>query len=387
MGRVAPTEPTHPAPSAAPSASPDQGAAAGSTKPVNRRGYLLIAGALVVVAIAAVIFAAHTKPSSLQPAVDTNHLPVRAVAPAVNPVGWTNSPPLTAADLKGKVVLYDFWTYSCINCLRTIPFVRAWYARYRADGLVIVGIHSPEFDFEKNHTNVVRAVKNLGVTWPIAFDDNMVVWNAFQNNSWPADYIADRSGHIRYGHIGEGDYGQTEDVIRTLLGVAATAPRAATPGSTATAAQPTSGDMTSETYLGVLRGATAKQGPATYPEPATVPVDTARLAGPWNGTADYIEAGSATSAIVLHYQARQVNLVMAPPASGPVTVVVELDGMPVPPAYRTARTVVDARGQTTVTVSDADLYSLIQGPRVEGHTVRVTAGALGLLAYDFTFGG
>ena len=379
---MTPTDPPRPAP-----ASPGQEGRAGSPKPGNRRGYLLIAAALVVVAIAAVIFAAHTKPSSLQPAVDTNHLPVGAIAPAVNPVGWTNSPPLTPADLRGKVVLYDFWTYSCINCVRTIPYVRAWYARYQADGLVVVGIHSPEFDFEKNHTNVVRAVKNLGVTWPIAFDDNMAVWNAFQNNSWPADYIADRSGHLRYAHIGEGDYGQTEDVIRTLIGVASTAPRAAAPGSTATAAQPTSGDMTPETYLGVLRGAAAKQGPATYPEPATVPTDTARLAGAWNGTADYIEAGSATSAIVLHYQARQVNLVMAPPAAGPVTVVIELDGMPVPPAYRTAQTVVDARGQTTVTVTNADLSSLVDGTRVEGHTVRVIAGAPGLLAYDFTFGG
>jgi thiol-disulfide isomerase/thioredoxin len=378
---VAPTEPTDPAPSR------HEEVATSVSKPVNRRGYLLIAGALVVVAIAAVVFAAHTNPSSLQPAVDTSHLPVGPAAPAVDPVGWTNSAPLTPADLKGKVVLYDFWTYSCINCVRTLPYVRAWYARYQADGLVVVGIHSPEFDFEKNHANVTRAVGNLGVTWPVAFDDNMAVWNAFQNNSWPADYIADRSGHVRYKHIGEGDYGQTEDVIRTLLGVATTAPRAAAPGSAATAAQPTTGDMTPETYLGVLRGASAKQGPATYPEPATVPVDAARLAGPWTGTADYIEAGAANSAIVLHYQARQVNLVMAPAASGPVTVVVQLDGMPVPPAYRTVQTVVDAGGRTTVTVANADLYALVQGPGVEGHTLRVTAGAPGLLAYDFTFGG
>jgi thiol-disulfide isomerase/thioredoxin len=339
-----------------------------------------------VVAVAAVVFAANTSPSRIQPKVDAQNLPVGPIAPTVNAVGWTNSAPLTPAGLLGKVVLYDFWTYSCVNCVRTFPFVHSWYDRYRSDVLVVIGIHSPEFDFEKNHANVNRAVKELDVTWPVAFDDKMVVWDSFQNNSWPADYIADRTGHLRYAHVGEGDYTQTEDVIRTLLGVPPSSSRAVAPGSSGAGSPPTNADLTPETYLGVLRGNAAKQGPATYPDPATVPVDTARLAGQWTGTADSVQADAAGSAIVLHFQAREVNLVLAPPPSGAVDVVVELDGMPLPPAYRTSQTVVDAAGRTTVSVTNADMYRLVLGPAVEGHVLRVVATAPGLSAYDFTFG-
>ena len=359
--------------------------------PVNRRAYLLVAGSLVVVAVAAVLFAAHTNPLSIQPEVDVAHLPVGPLAPAVNGDGWTNSGPLAPADLKDKVVLYDFWTYSCINCVRTIPYLRSWYDRYRSDGLVIIGIHSPEFDFEMNHANVLRAITNLGVTWPVAFDDKMAVWDAFNNDNWPTDYVADRNGHLRYEHIGEGDYSQTEDVLRSLLGVAASSPRAAAPAATpanTTAPAPTagSGDVTPETYLGVLHGDTAALGPGNYPDPGVaVPVDTAKLSGSWTGTAEYLEADSSGSAIVLHYQASEVNLVMAPPVSGPVTVVIELDGKPLPAAYRTSQIIVDASGQTSLVVDHPDMYTLVLGSAIEGHVVRVTSEAAGLMAYDFTF--
>ena len=352
----------------------------------SRRVYLVVAAGLVVVAIGAVLFAAHTPPSAIQPKVDPNHLAVGPVAPAVNAVGWLNSPPLPPPSLAGKVVVYDFWTYSCINCIRTIPYVRSWYDRYKDQGLVIIGIHSPEFDFEQNHANVTRAVQDLGVTWPVALDDKMVVWDAFQNNSWPADYIADTRGHIRYAHVGEGDYGQTEDVIRSLLGVPSTAPRAGAPSTPTTKPPATQPDITPETYLGVLRGNSAQQGPATYPEPADLAVDTTKLSGPWTGTSEYIQADSAASAIVIHYQAREVNLVLAPPATGPVQISLELDGKPLPMAYRTAQTVVDASGRTTVTVANADMYRLVFGPAVESHVLRITAGSPGLLAYSFTFG-
>ena len=147
-------------------------------------------------------------------------------------------------------MLYDFWTYSCINCQRTFPYIRSWFDRYTANGLVIVGIHSPEFDFEKVHKNVEAAVKRDDVTWPVALDDDMTIWNKFHNNSWPADYIADQSGHIRYTHIGEGDYTDTENVIRKLLGVAANAPRA--PGPSAKARRDSRpSNSNPETYLGL----------------------------------------------------------------------------------------------------------------------------------------
>ena len=130
--------------------------------------------------------------------------------------GWINSPPLTRADLAGKVVLYDFWTYSCINCQRTLPHLKALYDRYKGDGLVIIGVHSPEFDFEKDHDNVARAVEHYGVTWPVALDDDMAIWNAFGNQYWPAEYLTDRQGRLRQVRFGEGDYDSKEDDVRTL---------------------------------------------------------------------------------------------------------------------------------------------------------------------------
>ena len=205
--------------------------------------------ALVVVAMLAVLVGTHTDPNKVAGPVDISNLKDYGPAPALDANGWINSPPLTPADLKGKVVLYDIWTYSCINCQRTFPYVRSWFDRYTANGLVIVGIHSPEFDFEKVHKNVEAAVKRDDVTWPVALDDDMTIWNAFKNNVWPADYVADRNGNIRYKSVGEGDYTNTENVIRKLLGVAASTPRAQV---AVTKADSTSKQNSNpETYLGL----------------------------------------------------------------------------------------------------------------------------------------
>ena len=146
-------------------------------------------------------------------------------------------------------MLYDIWTYSCINCQRTFPYIRSWFDRYTANGLVVVGVHSPEFDFEKVHKNVEAAVKHDDVTWPVALDDDMTIWNSFQNNVWPADYVADRNGHIRFKGLGEGGYANLENVIRKLLGVAPSAPRAQV---SVTKADATSRENSNpETYLGL----------------------------------------------------------------------------------------------------------------------------------------
>ena len=354
--------------------------------PVNRRRYLIVAALLVVVAVGAVVWAFNTNPASLQPTVNPNNLPVQGRAPAVTANGWINSTPLSPADLAGKVVVYDFWTYSCVNCVRTLPYVRSWYDRYKADGLVVIGVHSPEFDFEKNHANVTRAVADLGVDWPVALDDDMATWRAFHNNYWPADFIADGQGNIRHQHIGEGDYRQTEDVLRALLGIGPGAPRAAAPTAPAPGGPQPTADITPETYLGVEKGNAARQGPAVYPEPTAVGVDSARLAGAWTGTAEYAQADGAGSAIVLHYQAREVNVVLAPPTVGPVKLLVELDGKPLPDGYRTPQTMVDDQHRTFVTVANADLYRLVLAPGFEGHTLRLTAQSPGLLAFAFTFG-
>jgi thiol-disulfide isomerase/thioredoxin len=352
----------------------------------HQRRYLLMAAALVAVAVAGVLAAVHTNPTKLSAGgTNLSDLPVGPQAPAVNGKGWLNTAPLTKADLAGKVVVYDFWTYSCVNCVRTIPYVRSWYDRYRQDGLVVIGVHSPEFDFEKNHANVARAVRDLGVTWPVAFDDNMDTWNAFNNQYWPAKFITDRQGRIRYFHPGEGSYSETEDVIRSLLGLPASAPRAAAPrgGSTLQQDQP----VTPETYLGLERGtAGARLGPATYPDTGTPPPDTARLGGSWSAAGQYVAATRAGAAIVLHYRAREVNLVLSPASSGPVDVIVLLDGKPLPPAFRTTQTMVDGQGRTFVRVGAADLYRLALGPAVEDHVLRLEAEGPGVEAFAFTFG-
>jgi thiol-disulfide isomerase/thioredoxin len=365
--------------------------AAGSRRAPRRGGpriYLLAAAGLVVIAVAAVAFAVQTNPRRIAGTVNTASLPVGPAAPALRAKGWLNSAPLMAADLAGKVVLYDFWTYSCVNCVRTIPYVRSWYDRYAKDGLVVIGIHSPEFDFEKNHDNVQRAVSQLHVTWPVALDDDMTIWNEFSNQYWPAKYVADRQGHVRYFHPGEGEYDTAENVIRTLLGVPAGAPRATAPGTTASGPTDSSQTITPETYLGADRGtAGAVSGPDTYPDPGTPPGDTARLAGAWVGRAEEVEAAAPGAAIVLRYHAREVNLVMAAAGSAPggVDVSITLDGKPLPAADRTAQTMTDALG-TFVHVKAADLYRLVLGPSVEDHTLRLTARAPGLQAFAFTFG-
>jgi len=343
----------------------------------------------VLAAVIGVVVASQSNPRSVAGTVDVSHLPVGPTPPTlVDARGWLNTAPLAPADLRGKVVLYDFWTYSCVNCVRTIPHLRAWYDRYRADGLVVVGVHSPEFDFEKDHGNVTAAVQRLHVDYPVALDDNMDIWNAFGTQYWPEEWVADRQGHLRYQDVGEGAYTDTENVLRRLLGVPASAPRAGQPGGAGFGKPPTATqNVTAETYLGLDKGgAGAQPGLATYPNVGTLPNGAARLVGPWTASGQLVQAAGPGAAIVLGERARSVNLVMATATGGPVNVVVQLDGKPLPPAYRTSETQVDAQGRTFVTVSTSDLYRLVLSPAVEGHTVRLVAPAPGLQAFAFTFG-
>jgi thiol-disulfide isomerase/thioredoxin len=186
-----------------------------------RRKYLLALGALLVISVMAVLVASGADPAEVGQPVDVDDLPVLAddVPGPDQADGWIGSEPLTRASLAGSVVVYDFWTYSCVNCVRTLPHLAAWYDRYQADGLVIVGVHSPEFEFEKDRGNVERAVGDLEVDWPVALDPERRVWNAFSNRYWPAKYVVDRDGRLRYVHYGEGAYDETEREIQELLGV------------------------------------------------------------------------------------------------------------------------------------------------------------------------
>ena len=276
--------------------------------------------------------------------------------------GFLNGTP----KLKGKVVLYDFWTYSCVNCVRTLPYLEAWHARYASDGLVIVGVHSPEFDFEKIHDNVAAAVKKLHVTYPVVFDDDMAIWNAFHNQYWRAKYLADRDGDVRYVHYGEGAYDAAENAIRALLGVAKEAPRAADPKAKEprlTAAN------TPETYLGNERGGS----------------DSVVLTGRWDKQDQYIESTDAHEDLKLTYHAGEVNLVLDRSRNNATYAVVELDGKPIPESARGASIVLRDQ-QTMVDIDAADLYHLIaHGPKGE-HVLTLHPGGAGVQAFAFTFG-
>ena len=286
-------------------------------------------------------------------------------------VDWENSPPLTMDSLRGKVVLVDFWTYSCINCQRTFPFLRQWWDRYQADGLVIVGVHSPEFTFEKDVGNVRRAIKDYGIGWPVAVDSNMATWNAFSNQYWPAEYLIDAGGHVRHTNFGEGDYDATERDIQALLaasGRKVTAPLAAgDPGITADASS-----ETPETYVGSDRG----DGSVAFQ-------------GAWSQQPEYEQltaVGAPGSDIAsLPYKARRVYMVAAP-AAGPVTVHVTIDGRDVLPAQAGSSVHVDAAGRSTVVVDHDDLYSLVSLPGFSEHLLQLSPEQPGFRLYTFTFG-
>jgi thiol-disulfide isomerase/thioredoxin len=355
-----------------------------SARPRHRTLYIVIAVIVGAVALSAVLVAAGSNPSSISGRVDVTNLPDEGPAPALVAKGWINSPPLTQASLTGKVVLYDIWTYSCINCVRTFPYVRAWYERYKADGLVVIGVHSPEFDFEKVHSNVEGAVKRLDVTWPVALDDDMTIWNELANQYWPADYVADRAGHLRYHHFGEGDYVNTENVLRSLLNVPAASPRANQNVTPETASgQP----VNPETYLDVQHGMIGAQpGLKVYPVAGRLVPPAVALQGPWTGANEKVTSAAAGSQIAIGARAQSVNMVLASATGKPMDAIVTLDGAPVPVNRRGASVHVDANGRTVVSVTAPDMYRLVLAPGVENHQLLIVAEQPGLEAYSFTFG-
>ncbi|MGI8663451.1 MAG: redoxin family protein [Acidimicrobiales bacterium] len=367
---------------------------------MNRRPYLLGLAALIVIAGLAVYVATRTDPTSVggkRSVAVASDLPVLAdsVPSIEGGKGWLDSAPLQASDLRGKVVLYDFWTYSCVNCVRTLPHLKALYDRYHPLGFEIIGIHSPEFQFEKDHGNVQRAVGELDVTWPVLLDDDMTVWRSFGNRYWPAEYLADKAGQVRSAHFGEGDYSQKEDEVRALLGVAASEPRAdeRPVGATPTAQQ------TPEIHFGTdfgaeLFSATRPYAPglATFTAPSDQASNTFALDGPWTIDGQSATASSASSRLTLRYQAGEVNIVLglgaAPSGAGgdAVPVVVELDGEAVPSPSRPDGMSVDAEGRTVVAVGAHDLFRLVAGGPSGFHTLTLRPLASGVQAYAVTFG-
>ena len=309
-------------------------------------------------------------------------------------VGWLNSAALTAQGLRGKVVLIDFWTYSCINCLRTLPYLKAWYARYQDQGFVIVGVHSPEFAFEKVEDNVRRAVREFGIQYPVALDNDYAIWQAFNNQYWPAHYFIDAEGRIRGHHFGEGNYEESEQLIRTLL---AEAGRENLPGmaeKASTAGVQVAADKGSvrspETYLGYGRaenftspGGFAQEQAKSYAAPSALELNQWALGGNWTVEGERAMSNEAPGKIVFRFHARDVHLVLGPGDAGkPVRFRVSVDGKE-PAADR--GTDVDARGEGVV--REQRLYQLIrQSGEVEARTFTIEFLDAGVQAYAFTFG-
>jgi cytochrome c biogenesis protein CcdA/thiol-disulfide isomerase/thioredoxin len=323
-------------------------------------------------------------------------LPIEGVLPSLGgATAWLNSAPLTAEDLRGKVVLVDFWTYSCINCLRTLPYVKAWYEKYRDHGLVVVGVHTPEFAFEKDERNVEQAVAELHVDYPVALDNDYVIWRRFNNHYWPAHYFIDAAGKIRAHHFSEGAYDESENVIRQLLIEAGHTdlPPAGTQATTASgveAATDLASNRSPETYVGYRRaegfrspGGIVKDGSHAYSAPSFLDTNQWALSGTWAVDGEKAVSKSVPGSIQYRFSARDLHLVLGPDVTGkPVRFRVLLDGR-APGADHGVD--VDANGDGVVT--EQRLYQLIrESGDTRDHTFTIEFLDDGVQAYAFTFG-
>jgi thiol-disulfide isomerase/thioredoxin len=308
--------------------------------------------------------------------------------------GWLNSPPLTAAGLRGKVVLVDFWTYTCINWLRQLPYLRAWAGKYSGHGLVMIGVHTPEFSFERNADNVRRAVQEMRINYPVATDNDYAVWRAFGNHYWPALYFADAQGRIRHHHFGEGEYGQSEMVIQQLLAEAGSTDAGDGLVSVEARGVEAPADWDSlrspENYTGYERteNFASPGGPVPgkahiYTVPARLPLNQWALSGDWSMEGEATTLNTANGQIACRFHARDLNLVTGPAASGsPVRVRILIDGQPPGEAHGID---VDVEGNGTVT--QQRLYQLIRQPGlITDRTFEITFLDPGAQAYSFTFG-
>lgn len=321
-------------------------------------------------------------------------LPVEGRAPSLQgAVEWLNTAPLTAEQLRGKVVLVDFWTYSCINCIRTIPYVRAWAEKYADKGLVVIGVHSPEFAFEKNIDNVRKAVADFKIGYPVAIDNDYAIWRAFENNYWPAHYLIDASGQIRYTHFGEGNYGETEKAIQDLLHEASgqgSADSTALPDATGAEVSPDLQHLRSEeTYVGYKQA-------SNFTSPGGLKSDVSQdyvagdpgvnewgLSGRWTVGAEAASLDKADGGVTYKFNARDLHLVLGPGDDGkPVRFTVTVDGN-IPGVSHGTDT--DANGNGTVT--STKLYQLVrQAGDVEARTFEIRFLDPGVKVYAFTFG-
>lgn len=335
-----------------------------------------------------------TLPGEL-PEVTSSGLPIlsQGMPEFVGITQWLSSEPLHEAELRGKVVLIDFWTYSCINCIRTLPYITSWDEKYRDKGLVIVGVHTPEFDFEKKESNVRQALARHDIKYPVALDNDFATWNAYDNHYWPAKYLFDAKGRLRAFHFGEGEYAKTERDIQALLA------EAGMEAELAVTEMPAVVDFkqvgTPETYLGYGRmehlgspEPVRRDAAQDYSVAAAPKLNEFYFGGQWQVGEERAEALASGSRIVYRYRASNVNLVMGANGGGAASVraEVKLDGATVPMKFR-GRDVFEQEGKTYVNVGEDRLYDLIDAKGDYGtHLFEIIFDGPGVKAYAFTFG-
>jgi thiol-disulfide isomerase/thioredoxin len=322
-------------------------------------------------------------------------LPIEGELPSLGgATEWLNSPPLTGAGLRGKVVLIDVWTYTCINWLRTLPYVRAWAEKYKNQGLVVIGVHSPEFAFEKDVDNVRRAAKDMRVDYPIAIDSDFAIWRALKNQYWPALYFVDAQGHIRHHHFGEGEYAESEMIIQQLLseaGIGGIDHKLASVDARGAEAAADWGSLkSSENYVGYERTANfASPGGAVldkrrvYAAPERLRLNHWALSGDWTVEKQLTVLNKPNGRIAYRFHARDLHLVMGPAARGAsVRFRVLIDGQPPGAAHG-----IDVDEQGNGTVTDQRLYQLIRQPNsIADRQFEIEFLDSGLEAFAFTFG-
>ncbi len=279
---------------------------------------------------------------------------------------WLNSSPLKMADLKGKVVLIDFWTYSCINCIRTLPYVTKWYDTYKDKGFVVVGVHTPEFTFEQDAGNVANAIAQFGIHYPVVQDNDYSIWNSYNNQYWPAEYLINQKGEIVEEHFGEGNYDETENNIRELLGLNAT--------SSAANSQDLSSIGSPEMYFGTdrLQNLTPSQNPSSSPADYSinknVSLNNFSLGGRWQFAPGNATLTGTSGEIDLKFHSAKIYMVAS--SQNPANLQITVDGKP----------------QKTVTVQDAKLYTLFDSEDYSDHIIEIKIDQSGFEAFTFTFG-
>jgi thiol-disulfide isomerase/thioredoxin len=356
----------------------------------------LLLAAVVVGSTGAPLVALAEDTSMLQQTTSSAaQLPIEGELPTLGgATGWLNSPPLTAEGLRGKVVLVQFWTYSCINWLRTMPYVRAWAEKYRDKGLVVIGVHTPEFTFEKNLDNVRWAAKDMRISYPIATDNDYAVWRAFENQYWPALYFVDAKGKIRHHRFGEGDYEQSERIIQQLLAEAGNSSVGSdlvpVDGRGAEAAADWGSLKSPENYVGYARtenfsspGGTVRDQRHVYRAPDRLKLNHWALSGDWTVGKQATAMNQANGRITYRFHGRDLHLVMGPKARGAaVRFRVLIDGQPPGAAHGID---VDERGYGTAT--EQRLYQLIRQPGpIADRQFEIEFLDAGVETFAFTFG-